>query len=136
MHIHKKIAHCDASFDEENKTAIIGFILYDEEGALLSKKSIGHKGILNSFHAELLGIETALRIFKNQHYYECCLITDVKHIVTKVNEGGKIKGKVEYRAFYNDYVKKLRKMKNEMKCELMWVNRKKNKEADKLTKKN
>lgn len=66
MYIHKKIAHCDASFDEENKTAIIGFVLYNEDGTLLSKKSIGHKGVLNSFHAELLGIETALNTLQQK----------------------------------------------------------------------
>lgn len=132
---HKMKLFCDASFDEENKTAITAFVIYDKDDNLIYKTSIGHKGVLNSFHAELIGLEIALNYIKKHGYYNILVITDVRHVVTKISNGEKFKGKPEYRELYNGFLKRIKNIKKDLKCEFLWVNRRKNKVADKLTKK-
>lgn len=122
---------CDASYDEVNFTGKIGLIIKNGNKTEKISKMLG-KNILSSTHAELLSLCELLIILHQRKNKQINVFIDDRGIVKRIDDHKNLKG--TYREIYKPILRDIRYYLSELEASVTWINRKKNKAADKLTK--
>lgn len=125
--------YCDASYKESEYTGSIGIVVFSEDGSVFleQSKELG-RNIVTNVHAEMLALNEALLMFISIGVKGAIFYIDHKGIVNKINESKYLKS--IYREVYKPIMDEISYNLNELEAQLIWVHRKKNKIADKLSK--
>ncbi|MEC5241162.1 ribonuclease H-like domain-containing protein [Bacillus mycoides] len=125
--------YCDASYKELERTGSIGIIVFNSSDEVLFKQSkeLGHN-IVTSVHVELLALNETLLILRSQEVKNILVHIDHKGIADKINDSKYLKGK--YCEMYKPIIDEIKYNLNSLQAELVWVHRKKNRIADRLSK--
>ncbi|MEJ1517782.1 ribonuclease H family protein [Bacillus cereus] len=126
------ICHCDASYNESEKTGSMGLVVFDSDNQVCLKQSkkLG-QNIVTSLHAELLALNESLLVLKSMNMKDVLVNIDQRGIVNKINESKYLKSK--HKEVYKPIMDEITYNLQSLEAELAWVHRNKNKIADKLS---